>query len=40
VGGPLEQLIEKTRRVGAGDLSGPLDISRRDEFSELATAST
>jgi two-component system, NtrC family, sensor kinase len=38
VGGPLEQLIEKTRRVGAGDLSGPLDISRRDEFSELAAA--
>ena len=38
VGRPLEQLIEKTRRVGGGDLSGPLAISSRDEFSELATA--
>jgi two-component system, NtrC family, sensor kinase len=38
VGNPLERLIEKTRRVGAGDLSGPLDISSRDEFSELAAA--
>jgi len=31
-------LIEKTRRVGAGDLTGPFDISRGDEFSELAAA--
>jgi two-component system, NtrC family, sensor kinase len=38
VGNPLERLIEKTRRVGAGDMSGPLDISSRDEFSELAAA--
>jgi two-component system NtrC family sensor kinase len=38
VGNPLERLIEKTRRVGAGDLSGPLEISNRDEFSELAAA--
>jgi signal transduction histidine kinase len=38
VGSPLERLIEKTRRVGAGDLTGPLDISRGDEFSELAAA--
>jgi len=38
VGNPLERLIEKTRLVGAGDLSGPLDISHHDEFSELAAA--
>jgi signal transduction histidine kinase len=38
VGKPLERLIDKTRRVGAGDLTGPLDISRGDEFSELAAA--
>jgi len=34
----LERLIEKTRRVGTGDLAGPLEISCGDEFSELATA--
>ncbi len=38
VGNPLERLIEKTRRVGTGDLSGPLDISNHDELSELAAA--
>ncbi|HEX4070968.1 MAG TPA: ATP-binding protein [Planctomycetaceae bacterium] len=38
VGNPLERLIEKTRRVGTGDLSGPLDISSHDELSELAAA--
>lgn len=38
IGRPLDQLIEKTRRVGAGDLSGPLAISGRDELSELAHA--
>ncbi len=38
VGRPLEVLIEKTRRVGTGDLSGPIEMSRRDEFGELATA--
>lgn len=35
---PLGLLIGKTRRVGAGDLSGPLAISPRDELSELAVA--
>jgi two-component system, NtrC family, sensor kinase len=38
VGRPLKSLIEKTRRVGAGDLSGPLAISPHDELSELAIA--
>lgn len=33
---PLKRLIEKTRRVGRGDLSGPLQMSRNDEFGELA----
>lgn len=37
---PLEELIEKTRRVAAGDLSGPISVSGHDEFggalSELA----
>jgi len=36
VGKPLEQLIEKTRRAGAGDLSGPLHLEGNDELSELA----
>jgi len=38
VANPLERLIEKTRRIGDGDLSGPLDTSNHDEFSELAIA--
>ncbi|NIL96342.1 MAG: HAMP domain-containing protein [Planctomycetales bacterium] len=38
VGRPLRLLIDKTRRIGTGDLSGPLRIRRRDEFGELATA--
>jgi two-component system NtrC family sensor kinase len=36
VGWPLKRLIEKTRRVGAGDLSGPIELHSRDELSELA----
>ncbi len=38
IGRPLNQLIEKTRRVGAGDLSGPVAIQGRDELTELAAA--
>lgn len=36
VGQPLQTIIEKTRRVGAGDLSGPIHVSTRDELGELA----
>ena len=35
VGKPLEQLIEKTRRVAAGDLRGPVHITSHDELAEL-----
>ena len=36
VGRPLEQLITKTRRIGHGDLDGPIDLRTHDELSELA----
>lgn len=35
---PLSQLIDKTRRVGAGDLSGPVRLGSRDELAELGEA--
>ncbi len=35
---PLERLVEKVRRVGRGDLSGPVSLGRKDEFGELAAA--
>ena len=38
VGRPLQRLIEKTRRIGAGDLAEPLKMDRNDEFGELAKA--
>ena len=38
IGRPLRHLIEKTRRIGTGDLSGPLKLDRHDEFGELAIA--
>ena len=38
VGSPLNQLIEKTRRIGAGDLSGDLVLDGKDELSRLASA--
>lgn len=38
VGRPLHRLADKARRVGEGDLTKPLDISRKDEMGELATA--
>ncbi len=37
VGRPMRQLIEKARRIGAGDLSGPLELRQRDELGELAS---
>ena len=38
IGRPMRHLIEKTRRVGAGDLDTPLHFRTRDEFAEVATA--
>lgn len=38
VGGPLERLVEKTRRVGAGDFSGDVVVQGHDELSHLADA--
>lgn len=38
IGRPLRQLTEKTRRIGTGDLSGPLTIRGHDEFAELGVA--
>lgn len=38
VRGPLSQLVEKTRRIGAGDLSGDLSLCGNDELSHLASA--
>ena len=36
VGRPLEQLVAKARRVGDGDLEGPVHFHSRDELAELA----
>ncbi len=36
VGRPLRRLTEKARRIGAGDLSGPLEVRQHDEVRELA----
>ncbi len=36
VGRPLEQLIAKARRVGGGDLEGPVHLRSHDELAELA----
>ena len=36
VGSPLRQIIEKTRRIAAGDLQGPLHLHTHDELAELA----
>lgn len=38
VGRPLNRLIEKTRRIGEGDLAEPLVLRGKDELSELARA--
>ena len=36
VGRPLKRLTEKTRRVAAGDLTGPVQLNTHDELAELA----
>jgi two-component system NtrC family sensor kinase len=36
VGRPVHSLIERARRIGAGDFSGRLQLRQRDELSELA----
>jgi signal transduction histidine kinase len=36
IGRPISRLAEKARRVGTGDLSGPLQLRQRDELGELA----
>jgi two-component system NtrC family sensor kinase len=33
---PMRRLIDKARRVGAGDLSGVIEIRQRDEIGDLA----
>jgi signal transduction histidine kinase len=38
IGRPMRHLIEKTRRVGAGDLDTPLYFHTQDEFAEVAAA--
>lgn len=38
VGRPLQKLLNKTRRIGRGDLSEPVQLNRSDEFGELASA--
>jgi signal transduction histidine kinase len=36
IGRPISRLAAKARRVGTGDLSGPLHLRQRDELGELA----
>jgi two-component system, NtrC family, sensor kinase len=36
IGRPISKLATKARRVGAGDLSAPLELRQRDELGELA----
>lgn len=36
IGKPMRLLVDKARRVGAGDLTGPLALPQRDELGELA----
>lgn len=38
VGRPLEQLVQKTRRVGRGDFTGDVVVPGRDELAHLASA--
>ncbi len=37
IGRPISRLADKARRVGTGDLSGPLVLAQRDELGQLAT---
>jgi signal transduction histidine kinase len=36
VGGPLDQVVRKVRRIADGDFSGPLHLSGHNELDELA----
>jgi len=36
IGRPISKLATKARRVGTGDLTGPLHLKQRDELGELA----
>jgi two-component system, NtrC family, sensor kinase len=36
IGRPISRLAAKARRVGTGDLTGPLRLAQRDELGELA----
>jgi signal transduction histidine kinase len=36
VGRPMRALVAKARRIGAGDLTQPLELEQRDEVGELA----
>jgi signal transduction histidine kinase len=36
VGRPVQSLMDKARRVGRGDFSGPLHLRQRDELADLA----
>jgi two-component system NtrC family sensor kinase len=36
IGRPISRLAAKARRVGTGDLTGPLELRQRDELGELA----
>jgi two-component system, NtrC family, sensor kinase len=36
IGRPVSRLADKARRVGTGDLSGPLVLAQRDELGQLA----
>ena len=36
IGRPISRLAAKARRVGTGDLTGPLQLGQRDELGELA----
>jgi two-component system NtrC family sensor kinase len=38
IGRPMRSLIDKARRVGAGDLEHPLQVQARDELAEVAQA--
>ncbi|WP_437722379.1 sensor histidine kinase [Sorangium sp. So ce861] len=36
VGRPTQRLVDKTRRIGEGDLGGPLILPQRDELGQIA----
>jgi two-component system, NtrC family, sensor kinase len=37
VGKPIEKLVKKAARIGAGDVEGPIEIRQHDEIGELAS---